>query len=233
MHHEIIGADSRHFKDLGWLRTYWLFSFGDYYDPENAGHGKLRVFNDDWVAPNAGFPTHPHQEMEIVTIVLGGEITHEDSMGNRGVIKAGEVQRMSAGTGLTHSEYNLADEPLLFYQVWIHPGQRGLSPSYEQRRFQPGDYENRLLPIASGRGHSGAVSINADAAIYRARMDGRVDLAHPAATDRKVFVYVTSGALFLDGLPLGAKDQARIGSAESVTFTAEGDTDFIVIDVPE
>mgnify|MGYP001812022466 FL=1 len=125
----IIPANQRHFTNMGWLQTYWLFSFSNYYDPANMGHGKLRVFNDDVVRPKTGFPTHPHEEMEIITIVLKGEISHKDSMGNGGVIRAGEVQRMSAGTGLTHSEYNEADLDLHFFQIWILPDESGLPPS--------------------------------------------------------------------------------------------------------
>ncbi|OQW95695.1 MAG: hypothetical protein BWK77_07025 [Verrucomicrobia bacterium A1] len=116
---QVIRAAQRHFSDFGWLKTFWLFSFSDYYDPENVQFGTLRVFNDDVVAPGTGFPAHPHQEMEIITVVLEGEMTHEDSMGNQAVIRAGDVQRMSAGTGLTHSEFNLADKPVHFYQVWV------------------------------------------------------------------------------------------------------------------
>lgn len=112
---EIVKADNRHFSDYGWLKTYWLFSFSNYYDPHNIQFGALRVFNDDIVEPGTGFPTHPHEEMEIITIVLRGEMTHKDSMGNETVIKAGDVQRMSAGTGLTHSEYNLAEIPVHFF----------------------------------------------------------------------------------------------------------------------
>ena len=118
---EIVKAGARHLSDFGWLKTYWLFSFSDYYDPRNIQFGALRVFNDDVVQPGTGFPTHPHEEMEIVTIVLDGEMTHQDSMGNKTVIRTGDVQRMSAGTGLTHSEYNLADRPVHFYQIWIFP----------------------------------------------------------------------------------------------------------------
>src|SRR5210317_1860784 len=145
---EIIKADERHFSDFGWLKTYWLFSFSNYFDPHNIQFGALRVFNDDVVEPGTGFPTHPHEEMEIVTVVLDGEITHEDSMGNKSVIRKGDVQRMSAGTGLTHSEFNLADKPVHFYQIWILPDQRGLSPSYDQKRFDTGLVKNRVYPVA-------------------------------------------------------------------------------------
>ena len=126
---QTVSAEQRHFSDFDWLKTYWLFSFSDYYDPANIQFGALRVYNDDVVAPGTGFPTHPHREMEIITLVLDGEMTHADSMGNRTVIGPGDVQRMSAGTGLTHSEFNLAAAPVHFHQIWIYPDQRGLAPT--------------------------------------------------------------------------------------------------------
>ena len=132
---EIIKADRRHFSDFGWLKTYWLFSFSGYFDPQNIQFGALRVFNDDVVDPGTGFPTHPHEEMEIVTIVLEGEMTHADSMGNKAKIEAGDVQRMSAGAGLAHSEFNLAEKPVHFYQIWMFPDKAGLTPSYDQRHY--------------------------------------------------------------------------------------------------
>ena len=146
---EIIKSGQRHFSDFGWLKTFWLFSFASYFDPKNLQFGPLRVFNDDVVEPGTGFPTHPHNEMEIITVVLEGEMTHEDSMGNKAVIKVGDVQRMSAGTGLTHSEFNLAETPVHFYQIWILPDTPGLKPSYDQRNFQPRDWQThccRSLP---------------------------------------------------------------------------------------
>jgi len=127
----VIRADERHFTDFGWLKTYWLFSFSEYYDPTNIQFGALRVFNDDVVAPHTGFGTHPHEEMEIITIVLDGEVTHEDSLGTKAVMRAGDVQRMSAGTGIQHSEFNLGEAPVHFYQFWLYPDICGLAPSYD------------------------------------------------------------------------------------------------------
>lgn len=228
----IIPANKRHFSDRGWLQTYWLFSFSDYYDPANMGHGKLRVFNDDVVKPGTGFPTHPHDEMEIITIVLKGKITHKDSMGNGGVIRAGEVQRMSAGTGLTHSEYNEADRDLHFYQIWILPDQRGLAPSYEQKKFDSANFKNVLFPVASGQDRPGAVSFHTDATIYRSQLDAGRRLEYPTAGNRKLFVYLTSGILRVNGEKLGEKDQARLDTVEKLEFEADKDSDFILIDVP-
>lgn len=229
---DIIQAQDRHFSDFGWLKTYWLFSFADYYDPRNIQFGALRVFNDDVVAPGTGFPTHPHEEMEIVTIVLKGEMTHRDSMGNQTVIKAGDVQRMSAGTGLTHSEYNLAREPVHFYQIWIYPDTTGLSPSYDQRTYAASEWHNRLLPVASGQKLTGAVTFHTDATIYRCDLDAGRSLRFERTAGRRVFVYLTRGGLSLEGRHLAEKDQARIDMDEPLDVKAEQDADFILIDVP-
>ncbi len=233
MNMNIIPANKRHFTDMGWLQTYWLFSFSNYYDPANMGHGKLRVFNDDVVKPGTGFPTHPHDEMEIITIVLKGEISHRDSMGNGGVIRAGEVQRMSAGTGLTHSEYNEADEDLHFYQVWILPDQAGLSPSYEQKKYAEAEFKDVLFPLASGQNKAGAVSFHTDATIYRSQLAAGRQRQHPTQPDRKIFIYVTSGNLRVNGELLAARDQARIDGVETLDLTADQNADFILIDAPE
>jgi redox-sensitive bicupin YhaK (pirin superfamily) len=226
-----IPADRRHYSDFGWLKTYWLFSFDTYHDPENTHWGTLRVFNDDVVDPGMGFPTHPHREMEIVTIVRDGEITHQDSMGHKGVVKAGEVQRMTAGRGITHSEHNYGKTPLHLYQIWIFPREKGLEPGYEQKSFGTGR-RNVLQALASGLGHAGAVTMHADAVIYRAQLDSgqRVELA--PADGRRVFVYVTAGHVMVNETLLKMRDQARIADEKTVTMTAETAADFIVIDVP-
>ena len=229
---DIIRADGRHFSDYGWLKTYWLFSFASYYDPHNIQFGALRVFNDDVVAPGTGFPTHPHEEMEIITIVLDGEMTHQDSMGNQTVIKAGDVQRMSAGTGLTHSEYNLADRPVHFYQIWLFPDFPGLVPSYDQRTFSADEWRNRLLPVASGQGFDDVVTFNTDATIYRGQMDAGTKLNFAIAAGRRAFVYLTRGEMRVDGLSLYSEDQARVDTERSLALEAESDAELILIDVP-
>jgi redox-sensitive bicupin YhaK (pirin superfamily) len=229
----IVAPDERHFTDFGWLQTYWLFSFSNYYDPENLRHGALRVFNDDVVQSGKGFPTHPHEEMEITTIVLAGEVTHEDSMGNKSVIKAGDVQRMSAGTGLTHSEYNLAGEPALFYQIWIEPRIRGVEPSYDQRSFEPSAWNNALFPVASGQSDSGAVTMNADATIYRGALEQGKSMQFDTAEDRKILLYVTAGELDLNGTRLVKKAQARIAGETSLALKASEDAEMVLVDAPE
>lgn len=227
---QIVKAGDRHFTDVGWLQTYWLFSFSDYYDPKNLRHGRLRVFNDDIVKQGKGFPTHPHEEMEIITLVLKGEITHKDSMGNQGIIRAGEVQRMSAGTGLTHSEYNRGDTDLAFYQIWINPDFSGLSPSYEQKKFQEDEFKNRLVPIASGQGKPGAVTFHTDATIYRSILEKNHWLEFNTNTDRMLFIYVSYGRIEINGQVLGQKDQARIDTESCLSIKGLAPSDFILID---
>jgi len=229
---EIIKADQRHFSDFGWLQTYWLFSFSNYFDPHNIQFGALRVFNDDVVAPGTGFPTHPHEEMEIVTIVLDGEMTHQDSMGNKTDIKAGDVQRMSAGTGLTHSEFNLADEPVHFYQIWILPDTSGLSPTYDQKSFDAQDWTNRLLAVASGQGIQGTVTFHTDATIYRCEIHTGKNVTFAETSGRRIFVYLTDGQVKLNGYSMMKKDQARVDIQERLTINAHQDSEFILIDVP-
>lgn len=229
----VINAEDRHFTDFGWLQTYWLFSFSSYYNPDNVGHGALRVFNDDVVQPGTGFPTHPHEEMEIVTVMLAGEMTHTDSMGNRAVIRTGDVQRMSAGTGLTHSEFNLGEEPVRFYQIWIHPDVAGLKPSYDQNSYSPKEWHNRLFAVASGQSIPGAVTFHTDATIYRAGLESGRTLRYDSTDDRKLFVYIMNGAMKLNGIELKEKAQARIDLERSLSFEAVSDCECILIDAPE
>ncbi len=229
---KIIPSDKRHFSDFGWLKTHWLFSFSNYFDPENIQFGALRVFNDDIVAPGTGFPTHPHREMEIITIALEGAITHRDSMGNQMVIRAGDVQRMSAGTGLTHSEYNLGNEPVHFYQIWIYPDKSGLKPSYEQKAFRPDQWHNKLLPVASGQGIDDTVGFHTDAGVYRSSLDSGGKIEFAADESRRVFIYVTNGGLSVNGTPVEELSQARIDLETELSIVAERESHFILIDVP-
>jgi redox-sensitive bicupin YhaK (pirin superfamily) len=229
---QIIKANQRHFSDFDWLKTYWLFSFSSYFDPQNIQFGALRVFNDDVVAPGTGFPTHPHDEMEIITVVLDGEMTHEDSMGNKAVIKAGDVQRMSAGTGLTHSEFNLAETAVHFYQIWIFPDEPGLPPTYDQMAFRPEQWKNKLLPVASGQGIAGVVTFHTDATIYRFTLEAGTKVTHNPTDGRRIFVYVTAGQPSVNGKPIQEKDQARIDIEEPLVLQSDVPAEFILIDVP-
>lgn len=229
---QVIRADDRHFTDFGWLQTYWLFSFAEYYDPANIQFDALRVFNDDVVAPQTGFGTHPHQEMEIITLVLDGEVTHEDSLGTKAVIRAGDVQRMSAGTGIRHAEFNRGDVPAHFYQIWLYPDTSGLPPSYDQKSFAGTVWTNRLVPVASGQGLPDVVTFHTDATIYLGMLEERRSVTHDTNGTRRVFVYVTEGALAVEGVRLAAKDQGRIDAQAPLTLTAHQPTRFVLIDVP-
>jgi quercetin 2,3-dioxygenase len=226
-----IPAEERHFQDFGWLKTHWLFSFDTYYDAQNTHWGTLRVFNDDVVQGGEGFPTHPHREMEIITLVHSGELTHEDSLGNRGTIRPGDVQRMSAGSGVTHSEFNSGKEPCHLYQIWIFPREKGVKPSYEQTSFAVRP-RNELVAVASGQGHRGAVTMHADAAIYKGSLDAGGNLEHKMRNDRRVFVYVSEGDLMLGGERLQKEDQARIRDESVLNFFANAPSDIILIDTP-
>ncbi|HMG36013.1 MAG TPA: pirin family protein [Blastocatellia bacterium] len=227
-----IKADQRYFSDFGWLKTYWLFSFDNYYDPSNMEFGNLRVFNDDVVAPGSGFPSHSHREMEIVTVVLSGEVTHKDTTGAQTAIRSGEVQRMSAGTGISHSEYNLGSVPVHLYQIWIRPTVRGLAPSYEQRSFEGTDFKNVLVPVASGQGFPGVVSMHADSSIYLSELENGASIEFNTNHSRAIFVYVGNGQLTLNGHIIETNDQARIELEEALAIEAAEASRFILIDVP-
>lgn len=229
---KIIPASERHFSDMGWLQTYWLFSFGTYYDPENVQFGALRVFNDDIVAPGAGFPAHDHREMEIVTVILEGELTHEDSMGHKTVIRRGDVQRMSAGTGVTHSEFNRSDRPVHLYQIWIFPETEGLTPGYDQKHYDPMTWANKLYPLASGRHKPESVSLHADATIYRGDFEEAIAFDYETNESRCIFIYVAEGNLEVNGHGLGTADQARIDLTRQIAIKSLEDTEFMLIDVP-
>ena len=229
---DLIKAKDRHFTDFGWLQTYWLFSFSNYFDPQNIQLGALRVFNDDIVQPGTGFPTHPHEEMEIITIVLSGEMTHEDSMGNKAVIRAGDVQRMSAGTGLTHSEFNLAENPVHFYQIWVSPDEPALKPTYDQKTYSTAQWKNRLFPIASGQGLPDTVTFHTDATIYRCDLDAGQSVVFDATTGRRIFIYLTSGEMSVNGQKMEPQDQARINAENLLSMSASTKAEFLLIDVP-
>jgi len=229
---KVIKAEDRHFSDIGWLQTHWLFSFSNYYDPKNVSHGALRVFNDDVVQPRTGFAKHPHEEMEIISIILHGQMTHKDSMGNSSVIRQHDVQRMTAGTGLHHSEWNEGDQTVAFFQIWIEPDRKGLSPSYDQKNFLPDYWKNNLALLASDRGDDSVVSLNTDAAIYRSDLSEEVEVSYFPKPERKIFIYVIEGAMLINGMTTGKRNQARISGENEITIQAQPAADFVLIDVP-
>lgn len=230
---QIIKAKDRFHLESDWLSAYWLFSFDRYYDPENLNFGPLRVFNHDTVAGGGGFPTHPHREMEIVTYVLDGELAHKDSTGGRGLIRAGEVQRMTAGTGIAHSELNASEsKPVRLLQMWVLPERPGLTPGYEQRQFSAAERAGKLLPIVTGQDTPETLKIHQDVTFYVSRLAAGEQVTHTLRPGRRVFLYLIEGGLTLNGEALGTGDQARIVGVEQLTLTATELCELILIDLP-
>ncbi|MEI7293880.1 pirin family protein [Paraburkholderia tropica] len=216
-------ADERGHANHGWLDTYHSFSFADYFDEAHLHYGALRVLNDDRIAGGRGFGAHGHRDMEIVTYVLSGALAHRDSMGNGSTIRPGDVQRMSAGTGVMHSEFNASkDEEAHLLQIWLLPTERGGAPGYEEKRFDDADKRGRLRLIASPDGRDGSVTVQADASIHAALIDGdeRAEYAVPAG--RRVYVQVARGALEVNGERLNMGDAAMI-EAETAVVLAKGE----------
>ena len=212
--------DRGHF-DFGWLDTYHTFSFGQYSDPKYVHFRSLRVINEDRVAPGRGFGTHMHRDMEIVTWVLSGALEHRDSLGSGSVIRPGEVQRMSAGRGVAHSEYNASEnDPVHFLQIWILPESRDLAASYEQKRIPAEEMRRRLRPIVARDAREGAVAIHQDATILATRLEAGEQVEHALAPGRHAWVQVASGSLTLDGEALKAGDGAAVSDAQHLTVTA-------------
>jgi redox-sensitive bicupin YhaK (pirin superfamily) len=206
---------------IGWLDSRHTFSFGDYYDPHQMGFGALRVINDDRVVSGAGFGTHPHRDMEIVSYVLEGALEHADSMGNGSVIRRGDVQRMSAGTGITHSEFNASStEPVHFLQIWILPARRGITPGYEQTAIAEESRRGRFALLASVDGRQGSVTIHQDASIWGTLLDAGQKGDLSVAPGRRVWVHVAEGSVDLDGNALGEGDGAAVTDQTELTFTA-------------
>jgi redox-sensitive bicupin YhaK (pirin superfamily) len=211
-------SEERGHANHGWLDTFHTFSFAGYHDPAHMGYRALRVINEDVVAPGRGFGTHPHDNMEIVTYVLAGAVQHRDSMGNGSIIRPGEVQRMTAGTGVTHSELNPSpQEPLHLLQIWILPERRGLAPDYEQRAFPEAEKRGRLRLVASRDGRSGSVTIHQDVDLYAAVLEpGGAELAHAPADGRCAWVQVARGGVELNGESLSAGDGAALEPGETI-----------------
>jgi redox-sensitive bicupin YhaK (pirin superfamily) len=233
-----IKADERYHADHGWLQTWHHFSFNDYYDPENVSFGPLRVFNEDIVQPASGFPPHPHRDMEIVTYVLGGELEHQDDQGHRGRILPGEVQVMSAGTGIVHAERNPSrSAPLHLLQIWIAPRRRGLPPRWEQQQFSADARRGRLLPVVTPADRAAAgesrLQIDQDATVFVASLDAGQTVRHASAPGRRAYLFAISGALALDGLRLARGDQARITDESPPAIEAgAAPAELILIDLP-
>ena len=230
---KVIKSEDRYHTDLGWLSTYWHFSFNTYQDPSNMNWGALRVFNDDVIRPGQGFGSHPHRDMEIVTYVLEGELEHRDNQGNTGVIRPGEVQVMSAGTGIVHSEYNHSkDHPVHLLQLWIMPRTRGLKPRWEQRQFADAEHSGILLPVVSDGKVPETLRLDQDATIYVSALKAGQAVVHKSRADRRAYVFVITGELSLNGAPLKAGDQARIADEPELNLRAVEDAELILLDLP-
>ncbi|HUL66421.1 MAG TPA: pirin family protein [Burkholderiaceae bacterium] len=225
------GAE-RGYVDFGWLRSFHSFSFGDYYDPRHMGFSSLRVINEDRVAPGAGFPTHGHRDMEIVSYVLEGELAHQDSMGNGSVIRPGDVQRMSAGTGVRHSEYNHArDATTHFLQIWIVPDKQGIAPSYEEKNFPAADKRGRMRLVASTDGADGSVRIHQDARMYVALVDGDEAIEQTLDPARRAYVHVARGEVEVNGEKLGAGDAAMLTRESRLALRNGKDAEVLTFDL--
>lgn len=228
----IKNADRFHFES-DWLSTYWHFSFDQYYDPANMNFGPLRVFNDDVIQPASGFPAHGHREMEIVTYVIDGELEHKDSTGASDRIRSGEVQRMSAGSGIRHSEYNPSKTtPVHLLQMWLTPAVANLEPSYEQLRFTGEQRAGRLLPIASGQDVPGAVKVHQDATFYVSALKPGEQIKHEPGESRRAYLFVIEGELEVNGQRLSTGDQARIERERELSLTASRPSEIMLIDLP-
>lgn len=225
-------AAERGHADHGWLDTWHTFSFADYHDPRYVGFRTLRVMNEDTVRGGAGFGAHPHRDMEIVTNVLSGTLEHEDSMGHGAVLRPGEMQRITAGTGMLHSEFNPSTtEPVHLYQVWIAPRTRGLAPSYEQKAFDPAERRNRLQLVASPDGTDGSLTIQQDARLYLADLDAGHELAYPVGKGRGVWLQVIRGEVEVGGQRLGTSDGLAVEDEPTLAVRAVGAAEIVVFDL--
>jgi redox-sensitive bicupin YhaK (pirin superfamily) len=225
-------AAERGRADLGWLQSHHTFSFADYHDPRHMHFRSLRVINDDRVAPGKGFGTHPHDNMEIITYVLEGALEHRDSLGTGSVIRPGDVQRMSAGTGITHSEFNPSrTDPVHLLQIWILPARRGLPPGYEQKNFPVASRRNQLRLVAAPDGADGALTLGQDVRLYASVLDVGRTVAHALASGRYAWVQMARGALTLNGQPMQAGDGAAIRQETTLTLAATEDAEFLLFDL--
>jgi len=230
---QIRKSNARGRADHGWLRSQHSFSFADYFDLEHMGFGPLRVINEDQVHAGRGFGTHGHRDMEIISYVLDGALEHKDSMGNGSVLRYGDVQRMSAGTGVAHSEYNHSKtEPVHFLQIWIQPNAKGIAPSYEEKHFDAASKQGRLRLIASSDGRDGSVLIHQDASIYASIMNGADQLSHALAAGRIAYVHVVRGQVTVNGTALSTGDALKLSDESTVTLAQAADAEILLFDLP-
>ena len=226
-------GDERGHASHGWLDSFHSFSFADYYEPEHMGYGALRVINEDRVQPGTGFGMHGHRDMEIITYLLAGKLEHKDSMGNGSIIVPGDVQRMSAGKGVLHSEYNPSkEEPVHLLQIWIEPNVTGVAPGYEQRHVAASEKRGRLRLIASPDGREGSVTIHQDAAVFAALLDGPDAVMHTLAAGRRAYVHVARGRVRVNGQTLVAGDALKISGEPEIALDTAADAEVLLFDLP-
>ena len=225
-------AEERGHFDFGWLNTYHTFSFGDYYDPKHTQFRTLRVINEDFVQGGRGFPRHGHRDMEIITYILQGALEHRDSIGTGSVIRQGDVQRMSAGTGVMHSESNpLDDKPVHLLQIWILPEEQNLSPEYEEKSFSNDEKRNKLRLIVSPDGREGSVKIHQDANIYSVLLDNGREVVQPLASGRHAWLQVAAGSVALNNISLKQGDGAAVSQDASMKITAKESAEILLFDL--
>ena len=225
-------SNDRGHADHGWLKSMHSFSFADYHDPQHMGFGNLRVINEDRIAPGTGFGTHGHRDMEIVSYVLSGALAHKDNMGNVATIVPGDVQRMTAGTGVQHSEANDAPSSTShFFQIWLLPNARNIAPGYEQKHFKPEDKRGRLCLVASPDGADGSVRLNADAALYAGLFDGVESATLALNSQRKTYVHLVRGAMSVNGHALHGGDAAMLSQESQLTLSNAADAEVLVFDL--
>lgn len=229
---EIRRSADRGYADHGWLKSFHSFSFAGYRDPAHDGFGCLRVINEDRIAPGTGFGTHGHRDMEIVSYVLEGELAHKDSLGNGSVIVPGDVQRMSAGTGVMHSEHNHANGVTHFLQIWIEPSESGIAPGYEQRNFDAASKRGVLRLVASPDGRDGSVLIHQDAYLYASLLNGREAVSHRLASGRRCYVHVARGSVAACGETLRAGDALKISGVGEIRLENAANAEVLVFDLP-
>jgi redox-sensitive bicupin YhaK (pirin superfamily) len=225
-------ANERGYADHGWLKSFHTFSFADYYAPAHMGFRSLRVINEDRVEGGKGFGTHPHRDMEIISYVLSGALQHRDSMGTGSVIRPGDVQRMSAGTGVTHSEFNASPSELVhFLQIWIMPDQRGHAPGYEQKHFSEAERSGKLRLVASKDGRDGSVTVHQDASLYAGLLEPRARVEHQLASGRSAWLHVARGSVSVDGEQLSTGDAAAIDTAGQIALVANEASEILLFDL--
>ncbi len=222
----------RGLSQTSWLESYHSFSFGDYYDPSNRGYGSLRVINDDIIAPATGFDSHPHRDMEIITYVINGSLEHRDSMGNHFIIKAGDVQRMSAGTGIVHSEHNSStNDAVRLLQIWFHPHTKNLNPSYEQKSFDKLSKTNQLKLIVSSNGDNDSLKINQDLKIYSSILNQNNELNYQTTTNRLVWLQLINGSIKLENHLLSSGDGALVKEQTAINIIGQStEAEFLLFD---